>query len=447
VTTSVKPSWSTWHPHSRQDRQDVLNELEQVLASPHFRNSKRYPALLRYVVEASLAGNAEMLKERTLGIEVFDRPPSYDTNTDTMVRYAAGEVRKRLSLYYHEHQQEPAHRIEISLPPGSYMPEFRCQVEDPAEAETSHSGFAVLEEAEAAARAAGKVEPVPEAHPVETSPADDPAASAVKEQPRSSLTRRAVLAATFWAAAGGGVFAGRFWPAARQGAIDEFWAPVLEENHRATRLHLDREAGSTLICAGGVVFAPNQFPGTTTAGTDTGDSLISMESAMAISRITGRLERLGANVETRPSATTTLNTLRERSVVLMGGFNNEWTLRLLAPLRFHMTNHPDQRILDRDHPETFWARNPAERYSSADDYALIARFHDSTTNSLILAVAGIGRHGIEAATDFVTSQRSMEMLKAKVGDPLRECNLEVVLKIGVVEGKTGAPSIQAITVW
>jgi hypothetical protein len=67
--------------------------MEKVLASNQFCNSRRYPALLRYVVDQALSGNGDQIKERTVGIEVFGRPPDYDTNTDTVVRYTAGEVR------------------------------------------------------------------------------------------------------------------------------------------------------------------------------------------------------------------------------------------------------------------------------------------------------------------------------------------------------------------
>src|ERR1700709_911089 len=118
-------------PLKREDRDTILRELQEILASPHFCNSKRYPALLQYIVEKTLAGESDLLKERTLGVEVFDRPPSYDTNTDTVVRYTAGEVRKRLSLYYHEIPHKPI--VQISLPAGSYVPEF-IHVQDEPEA-------------------------------------------------------------------------------------------------------------------------------------------------------------------------------------------------------------------------------------------------------------------------------------------------------------------------
>lgn len=109
-------------PASAEDRQLILDELKGILANPHFRGSKRYPALLNYVVNAALGGRSGDLKERTLGVEVFGRDPHYDTNADPVVRVSAGEVRKRLAQFYHENGRNP--RVQIELPLGSYVPEF-----------------------------------------------------------------------------------------------------------------------------------------------------------------------------------------------------------------------------------------------------------------------------------------------------------------------------------
>src|SRR5579862_5670147 len=110
-------------PANEEDRLEIRNQLERVLAHPQFQNSRRYPALLRYVVEKTLDGNGASLKERTIGIEVFGREPNYDTNLDHTVRTSAGEVRKRLAQYYVESDHEG--EIRIDLPAGSYVPQFR----------------------------------------------------------------------------------------------------------------------------------------------------------------------------------------------------------------------------------------------------------------------------------------------------------------------------------
>src|SRR6201997_4171379 len=101
----------------------IREQLQRLLAHPLFANSKRYPALLAYTVEQTLLGNAGELKERSIGVEVFGRAPTYDANSDPVVRITAGEVRKRLTQYYYD----PTHRGElvIELPIGSYVPSFR----------------------------------------------------------------------------------------------------------------------------------------------------------------------------------------------------------------------------------------------------------------------------------------------------------------------------------
>src|SRR5664279_5937587 len=88
-------------PVGEADRLAVQAQLDRMVADPLFKNSRRFPVFLRYVVEHTLDGCPEALKERTLGIEVFGRPPNYDTNADPVVRATAGEIRKRIAQYYH----------------------------------------------------------------------------------------------------------------------------------------------------------------------------------------------------------------------------------------------------------------------------------------------------------------------------------------------------------
>src|SRR5260370_11713488 len=107
---------------SQSEIQAIREQRSRLLGSQYFAHSKRFPDLLRYVIERTLDGQAEGIKERTLGIEVFGRDANYDTGSDPIVRVAAGEVRKRLAQYYQEvgHEDE----LRITLPSGSYIPKF-----------------------------------------------------------------------------------------------------------------------------------------------------------------------------------------------------------------------------------------------------------------------------------------------------------------------------------
>src|ERR1700739_3959286 len=107
----------------------IREQLTHIRASAMFTNSKRYPVLLAYTVEQTLAGNAGELKERTIGIEAFGREPDYDVNLDPVVRMTAGEVRKRLSQYYYN--SDHAGELVIELPVGSYVPLFREPAQPP----------------------------------------------------------------------------------------------------------------------------------------------------------------------------------------------------------------------------------------------------------------------------------------------------------------------------
>src|SRR3974390_257288 len=101
----------------------IREELDRILSSPEFRTSKRSQDFLKYVVEHALTGQADLLKERTIGIEVFGRSTDYDPGEDATVRVRAGQSRKGLGLYYPE-QGEP-YPVRIKLPLGTYIPEFR----------------------------------------------------------------------------------------------------------------------------------------------------------------------------------------------------------------------------------------------------------------------------------------------------------------------------------
>jgi len=77
------------HAEPVPDPAMVREQMGRLIVHPLFVNSKRYPALLAYTVEQTLLGNAAELKERTIGIEVFGRSPSYDANADPVVRISA----------------------------------------------------------------------------------------------------------------------------------------------------------------------------------------------------------------------------------------------------------------------------------------------------------------------------------------------------------------------
>ena len=105
------------------ERTAVLRELDAILNSPIFQTSKRGQQFLSYVVHHRLEGSPERLKERTIGVDLFQRPVGYATGDDPVVRVQAGEVRRRLDQYYQAAPNNSVVRIELHV--GTYTPEFK----------------------------------------------------------------------------------------------------------------------------------------------------------------------------------------------------------------------------------------------------------------------------------------------------------------------------------
>jgi hypothetical protein len=102
------------------DVASLEQHLNRVLEGEAFKGSHRSGKFLRYIVHRAIAGDLDSLKERAIGIEVFGRPPGYDTSADAIVRVTASDVRKRLLQHYGRPGMAAAYRI--SLPVGSYIP-------------------------------------------------------------------------------------------------------------------------------------------------------------------------------------------------------------------------------------------------------------------------------------------------------------------------------------
>jgi hypothetical protein len=111
---------------TESDLKAFQQHLEEVLCGEAFRGSHRSGQFLRYVVNRSVSGHCDELKERLIGVELFGRSPSYDTGEDAIVRVTASDVRRRLLQHYGTYGT--ASEFRIRLPLGSYIPEIARDV-------------------------------------------------------------------------------------------------------------------------------------------------------------------------------------------------------------------------------------------------------------------------------------------------------------------------------
>jgi len=414
----------------------IRAQLELLVHDDVFRSSKRSVAFLRFVVEQTLSGSADLIKERTIGVEVFGRDPSYDTNLDHIVRTAATELRKRLATYYVDEK----HRTELrmGLVPGSYIPRFalpgqgRHTLIDPeAEAEAAEGGL----ETHSAHIQFG---PVPLAG----------SKAAAKATPRWWRRYGALLlvsAAALCAALG------YSW-LHTSNPEDLFWKPVLDT------------PGPVLVAVGDHPNGPPTLPAVDGAGnpvtpvpSSDSSQTVPFADTVTVARVVGALAARNKQVHIRRGNSSTFSDLREGAVVLIGAFNNEWSLRLTRQLRYSLAMDVDQHLIyirDARNPASrnwSWGTNqPREPVTGANspklqDFALISRIRDSGTGHVVVVIGGLYTYGTEAAGEFLTDPDLMQAIATQVRASGGGQNLQIILGTTVTDGTPGPPRVLVVS--
>jgi serine/threonine-protein kinase len=108
----------------------VREQLARVVGSSGFVSSARLCRFLTHVVNRTIDGDADSLKEFSVAMEVFDRSAEYDPNIDAIVRVEARRLRTKMKAYYDGAGK--ADPVLIGLRPGSYVPVFRWLDAQPA---------------------------------------------------------------------------------------------------------------------------------------------------------------------------------------------------------------------------------------------------------------------------------------------------------------------------
>ena len=396
-------------------QEEILEHLEHVLAHPLFRNSRRYAAVLRYIVECTLQGNEAQLKERTIGIEVFRRIPDYDTANDHVVRSAMSEVRRRLTHYYREDGSESEIRIELQ--PGSYVPHF------------GHNVASRLKQSIASAG---------------TAPASRSKTMALLALPLQKRIQRIVLLCALGLVAAAILLFRPYW----NYPLQTFWAPVFSA------------PGPVLLCVGtlgegrqsaGGIADPK--PPVTLSDFHSADAqLIHIKDAITLAELARLLGQHKKAIRLASQSEANFADLQNGPAVLVGLMNNDWTEQLISNLRYTVGQDSQRQVMlirDRENPARHdWAINYSEPYLDITrDYALILRVKDPKTDQVVVVAAGLSVFGTAAAGKFLTDPDDMKKLAAIAPRGWGKKNMEIVLSTIVIHGTAGHGTIIASQFW
>jgi hypothetical protein len=379
------------------------------------------------------------VKERTLGIEVFGRDPDYDTNADPIVRMTANEIRKRLAQYYQASGSRP--EVKISLVPGTYLPQFEFEPADNPSA-YAESAYAEADLHEPVHR------PVPFPGPVVVE--DNRVVGRVP-------VRRAWI---LWSAVGVVVAAVALVLANSNfshSTQDLLWAPVLDSSEPVTICVGDTTSFPPIASlrdwaqTAAYIIAKHELPPrleTPSSGATLGVApRVSFVETGVTARLVGWLSARHKPAWVQRQGLLTLEDLRRSPVVLVGAFDNKWSLVLLSDLRYRVKVDPvtqDEWVEDAQNVSwREWKGSGNLQFEdSSVDYAIVTRILDPDTGRWILALGGLGMHGTEAAGELLTDPAYTKILPSVLRSSKK--NFQIVLKTTVIDGHTGPPQIVAV---
>jgi hypothetical protein len=427
MRTATEPATAALGALSSDQRDAVLRELNDILASQSFRSSTRSKQFLSYVVCQRLKDREALLKERTIGTELFHREADYPTGDDPVVRVHAGEVRKRLERYYHSTSRPSAVRIE--LPVGSYSPEFHWNSE--AQATVARTAAVPARPRRVLIWAVGAI--------------------------GLAIVVAVVVSTSIRSAA----------PRESRSALDQFWSPVFDTSQ------------PVLICvAKPILYRPSfdlyrrysrTHPSTFQTEVERwnqpllldpndkvlwrdivrfGDYGVAMGDVYAATQLSALFARMNKPSQVRIGNNYSFEDLRNSPAVVIGAFNNHWTLQMTSNLPFVFAEHDGKFTIEEQgqsgSTKSFEANFAGE---VVKDYAIVTRLLDSKTGQVLIAAAGIGANGTQAAGEFISGRDHLERAFKDAPPGWSSKNLQVVLGTTVTDSVAGPPRVITSHFW
>jgi hypothetical protein len=398
----------------------VKAELKWVLESPGFKRSERHSRFLRFVCEATLAGESANLNECLIAHSVFDRRDDYSPSEDSVVRRQAFTLRQKLQEYYGAEGKNDAIRIE--LPVGRYVPTFKFP--NPPAAE---------------------VAPIAETRPAEEKGSDPVLPNAA---PRKSGWRWPVAVALTAAAFGlVGWYAGTHNQRTRliDPVFAQIWGPLLSvsdgnvicfSNALTAGIRRTEEPFPDTILTRGILLAEDEadrvrrqfhLPSGGFFYMNPALAHAKMGEALGVIPLTAMFTRAGVPVRATQSRYLNWQDFRVQNLILLGHDEaNQWLDPILSRLPFKQgrttTDKPRRIVISEPkpgerveyYPDYSKGQNPP-----AEDYALISFLDGLDKRHGLALINGVNTEGTMMALEYLTDPASLRDLESRLrrGNP------------------------------
>jgi hypothetical protein len=434
---------------TESDLKEFQQHVEEVLHGEAFRGSQRSGQFLRYIIDQSIAGHCDELKERLIGIELFGRSPTYDTGEDAIVRVTASDVRRRLLQHYGAHGAAAGFRIRLPL--GSYIPEIARDLAVKANASEDK-----------------KVEVLPKDAIVSLVPlpilTKEQGAVPIEEEKRPKQswirkfwTRRMMVAACCVAIAVVAVFAVRFATRATREESDSLWGALFGFQSNTKLITSDPNIVEIQSLTGQTVtlsdYANQRYiphpekvtPQLVNFSTDIlrGDKAAAVDTGVAVN-VAEWMDVAKAGRLTVQSARELrfADLLKDGNFILLGSpRSNPWALFYNEHLdfRFVFDQSSGQEIVEDVHPhrgEPSQYVPTAKGFATGQSFAVASYLRNPDHQGHVLLIAGADAEGTEAVDELMTNSAELSAAMSRCGLPLSAPvpNFQLLLRLSTMAG-------------
>jgi hypothetical protein len=438
VDVAVQPDRHVWNT---EQAEAIKHHLEEIAQGSAFKWSHRSQQFLRYVIEKALEGSPDHLKERTIGIELFQRSPAYDTGEDAIVRVTASDVRRRLLQHYGRYGAKS--RFRIKLPSGSYVPEIVWEAPKAADSEEQNTPAMPAPAHEAPA-------PVHEAPPPKQ--LDRPGM-------RWAWAVAMILSATLLAFAGSAL---RWWKSQEPIAGMLPWSAMFRPGHATQLITSDPNIEELQELTGHSVSISDYANQKYVSESDLlsperrafytffqhADEAAAVDTPLAAS--IARIVPADSGLRVRSARSIRMADLQtDDNLILLGSpRSNPWFELFEGQLdfRFAFNKEFNQEFIENVHPaagEQAVYMPTARGFATGESFSVVALVQNSNQSGQVLLLAGANGEGTEAAGHLVTDKAhllaALQSCKISPRGPLQD--FELLLHLHTMAGSPGTVEI------
>ena len=209
-----------------------------------------------------------------------------------------------------------------------------------------------------------------------------------------------------------------------------------------------------MLCLGRSNFRAGDPPLGSWHPVDPHQAAVAWWDAETLARVAGLVRSKGASLHLFREDEATFSDFQQRPAVLIGAYNDQWTLELMSRMRYTFQRSGNiQWIADRDHPSfRDWKNDLGQTDAQGNlalnqDYAIVSRVANPRTGFITVTVAGLWGYGTLAAGQFLTDPKYIQDFFKRTGFKLDKGDIQIVIGTEVIQGKPGPPTVLAATSW